>query len=125
MANTNDVNGAALGKYGVAYMDTTDLFNSPFKKTKSMFSIGGVLEVAPNEWLNTSGNSDSLVYKDSTVYFWRCSPNVLVKEWNESSFQYINGKWGWGQSHFFQYKKDDFLTFLGGHPVEPCVPRKI
>jgi hypothetical protein len=89
-------------------LDTTDLFNSPFKKTKSMFSIGGVLKVAPNEWLNNSGNSDSLVYTDSTVYFWRCSPNVLVKEWNESSFQYINGKWGWGQSHFFQYKKDNF-----------------
>jgi len=29
MANTNDVNGAALGKYGVAYMDTTDLFTPP------------------------------------------------------------------------------------------------
>mgnify|MGYP001340996639 FL=1 len=29
MANQNDVNGAALGKYGVAYVDTTDLFEPP------------------------------------------------------------------------------------------------
>lgn len=29
MANTNDNNGASLGKYGAAYLDTTDLFEPP------------------------------------------------------------------------------------------------
>ena len=90
-------------------IDTTDLFNSPFKKQQYISSIGGVIEAAPGAWLNSlNGLNDSLVFSDSTVYFWRCSPDSTVKNWLESSFQYIPDHWGWGQAHFFQYKKDGF-----------------
>ncbi len=93
----------------VMEIDTTDLFNSPFKKTQYFNSIGGVLETRPGDWKNAnSGVNDSLVFTDSTVYFWRCSPDSTVKNWLESSFQYIPEHWGWGQSHFFQYKKNGF-----------------
>jgi hypothetical protein len=48
-----------------------------------------------------------LVCEDSTVYFWRVSI-VGDSIWNESSFQYIEGKTGWGQDHFFQFKDNSF-----------------
>ncbi len=89
-------------------IDTTDLFNSPFKKTQQISSIGGVIEAYTGDWIGAGGGSDSLVFTDSTVYFWRCSPDELDKNWLESSFQYIPDKWGWGQAHFFQYKNDYF-----------------
>ncbi len=90
-------------------IDTTDSFNSNFKKQQFITSIGGVLEAAPGNWINaTNGQSDSLVFSDSTVYYWRCSPDSTSKNWLESSFQYIPEHWGWGQSHFYQYKNDEF-----------------
>jgi len=98
-------------------VDTTDLFNSPFKKYQNFSSIGGVLEATPGNWLNASTNqSDSLVYTDSTVYYWRCSPDSTVKNWLESSFQYIPEHWGWGQSHYFQYKNDGYQGLVYDRP---------
>ena len=91
-------------------IDTTDLFNSSFRKFNSQTSLGGVLEVGYNEWYSAnSGLSAELILTDSTVYFWR----VAVEDtgsyyWIEYSFQYIKGKSGWGQDHFFQYKNNDF-----------------
>jgi flagellar hook assembly protein FlgD len=90
-------------------VDTIDSFNSSFKKQQFITSIGGVLEASPGNWLNSiTGQSDSLVYTDSTVYYWRCSPDSTSKNWLESSFQYIPDHWGWGQSHFYQYKNDGY-----------------
>lgn len=98
-----------VSKSYIFEIDTTDLFNSPFKKQQSITSVGGVLEAFPSNWINsTTGSSDPVHFSDSTVYFWRCSPDSVVKEWNERSFQYIPTKWGWGQSHFFQFKNDNF-----------------
>jgi hypothetical protein len=94
-------------------IDTTDLFNSPFRKYKTVNSLGGVVTVQPDEWLNVASNiSQNLVLEDSVSYFWR----VAVEDtgsyfWIENSFQYINGKSGWGQDHFFQFKNNDF-TFM-------------
>jgi len=45
------------------------------------------------------------------VYFWRCSliqSPTVHNSWRGSSFQYIKGKRGWGQAHFFQFNKDDY-----------------
>jgi hypothetical protein len=90
-------------------VDTTDLFNSPFKKYQTIASIGGVIEALPSNWKNSTTNQiQPLSFTDSTVYFWRCSPDSTVKTWYESSFQYIKNHWGWGQAHFFQFKKDYF-----------------
>lgn len=81
-------------------IDTTDAFNSPFLQSSSpIISAGGIVEWAlPFSMLSMP---------DSTVYFWR----VAIQgsgNWRESSFQYITGKRGWGQAHFYQFKKDDY-----------------
>lgn len=89
-------------------IDTNSNFNSLFKKHQTFTSIGGVIEASPENWRNQSGGIDSLVLTDSTVYYWRCSADSSVKTWLESSFQFIPGKWGWGQSHFQQFEKDYF-----------------
>src|SRR5690606_5885266 len=79
-------------------IDTTDLFNSPFKKYKTITSLGGVLEVKYDEWLNAISHApETLELSDSMVCFWR----VAVEEegsdyfWIENSFQHINNKTGW------------------------------
>ncbi|MBK8924800.1 MAG: hypothetical protein IPM74_02575 [Crocinitomicaceae bacterium] len=100
---------AEMGQYRFE-IDTTDLFNSPFKKFSAVTSLGGVVEVNYNQWLNANtGVPQQLILEDSMVYFWR----VAVEDtgsyyWIESSFQHIDGKSGWGQDHFFQFKNGEF-----------------
>lgn len=83
-------------------IDTTDLFNSPFLKNALVSGLGGVKEVKPNQW------DSPLLLEDSVVYFWRVAVDEPIPNWSESSFQYIPGKSGWGQDHFFQFKKNNF-----------------
>ncbi len=85
-------------------IDTTDLFNSPFLKNAVVTGLGGVKEVKPNDW------NSPLVLQDSVVYFWRVAVDGNDPAWSESSFQYIQGKSGWGQDHFFQFKKNNFAN---------------
>ena len=93
-------------------IDTTDLFNSPELRYAVKNSLGGVIETNFNEWLSHSSNMlSNLILEDSMVYFWRVSvnnPNDF--QWNEFSFQYIKDKSGWGQDHFFQFKKNEFTA---------------
>ncbi len=83
-------------------IDTTDTFNSPFKQDTTVTQTGGVVKWKP-----------TLLSSDSTVYFWRAgvdsSGTGFFHRWKESSFQYIQGKRGWGQSHFFQYKDNNYV----------------
>ncbi|MBN8695020.1 MAG: hypothetical protein J0L87_00705 [Bacteroidetes bacterium] len=83
----------------VFQVDTTDTFNSSFLMDTTITSIGGVVS-----W------KLPFTFSDSTVYYWRVSPDSVSASsgyiWRESSFQYIAGKKGWGQAHFFQYKND-------------------
>lgn len=91
-------------------IDTTDLFNSPERRYYTVTSTGGVIEAGPNDWKFVSSNSAApLVFTDSTVYFWRVAKDESNPKWKEMSFQYIPGKTGWGQDHFFQFKKNDFV----------------
>jgi hypothetical protein len=83
-------------------IDTTDRYNSPSKLSIHLLSKpGGIISWKP-----------SLLLKDSTVYFWRISPDSTNAanpfRWKESSFQYINGRHGWAQAHFFQFKNDGY-----------------
>lgn len=83
-------------------LDTTDLFNSPLLQFTTVTQGGGVVEWTPTLLASMP---------DSTVYFWRASVDSATHgeyEWRETSFQYIIDKYGWGQAHFFQYKKDQF-----------------
>ncbi len=87
-------------------IDTTDRYNSPMLHTTDVNHAGGVVEWKPPMELT-----------DSTVYYWRVSPDSSQTStgsanWRESSFQYIEGEWGWGQSHFFQFKKDEFKNVI-------------
>ncbi|MFA5574537.1 MAG: C25 family cysteine peptidase [Brumimicrobium sp.] len=90
-------------------IDTTDLYNSPFKKYALVSGLGGVKEVHPTEWISASSNMpSSLILEDSVSYFWRVSIDSSVLDWRERSFQYIPNKRGWGQAHFFQFKNGEF-----------------
>lgn len=81
-------------------LDTTDLFDSPFKRQTVINQAGGVVNWAP-----------PIALQDSMVYFWRVSPEPIPGGefiWREHSFQYINGKRGWSQDHFFQFKNNQY-----------------
>ncbi len=83
-------------------MDTTELFNSPLKITRSLSSTGGVLEFTPG-----------ITFTDSTVYYWRVSPVPVSGPpvWNNASFVYLNpGTFGstdvgYNQSHYYQHTR--------------------
>ncbi|MGM0478646.1 MAG: C25 family cysteine peptidase [Bacteroidota bacterium] len=90
-------------------LDTTDTFDSPFHRYAIKSGTGGVYEVFPDEWTKTNnGTPAPLNLSDSTVCFWRVAIDSSVLNWNEYSFQYIPGKKGWGQDHFFQFKNGAF-----------------
>jgi hypothetical protein len=79
-------------------IDTTDFFNSSFKRTVNVTAVGGLLEFAPG-----------ITFTDSTVYYWRVSPlngTGNPSKWNEASFVYLPGSdVGFNQSHFYQHTK--------------------
>lgn len=89
-------------------LDTTDTYDSPQLRRFSVIELGGVKEVPYDAWLNANGSPFPLVCADSMVYFWRVAVDSSVLNWSEFSFQYIHGKRGWGQDHFFQFKNNDF-----------------
>ena len=68
-----------------------------------------MVEAIPNNWINTNTNSlDSLLFIDSTVYYWRTRPDSSVVDWKYRSFQYINNLWGWSQAHLINLKTMNF-----------------
>ena len=77
-------------------IDTTALFNSPLKVTKTVTSVGGAISFNP-----------SLTFTDSTVYYWRvaevpASGGAYV--YSNSSFVYLkNSQTGFNQSHLYQH----------------------
>jgi len=79
-------------------IDTTELFNSSLKVTRTVNSIGGLIDFDPG-----------ITFVNGTVYYWRVavidtgSPN-----WNNSSFIYLsNSEDGFNQSHYYQHDKSD------------------
>jgi hypothetical protein len=94
-------NPLSISKTYLVEIDTTELFNSSLKVTKTIVSAGGISEV-------TTG----LVYLDSTVYYWRVAPQPTtgLPVWNVSSFIYLAGSTtGFNQSHLYQFKHNKFL----------------
>lgn len=85
-------------------IDTTELFNSPFKKQYSNAGVGGIIQFTPS----------NITFTDSTVYYWRTSMVPLnggTPVWNNFSFIYLpNGGPGFNQSHYFQHKKSSYST---------------
>ena len=108
-------------------IDTIDFIGSPSPAHRFavLTELGGVKEVFPSDWTlsaNPSGNG-KLILEDSVVYFWRVSIEGDTN-WRESSFQYIPGKQGWGQDHFFQFKKNDFygINYNRANRLKELVP---
>lgn len=102
-ASTADI--FAPSRNYIFQIDTTDSFNSPSMVSSTTFGIinaaGGVISWKP-----------PFNFSDSTVYYWRVSPDSTSAangyKWRESSFQYISGKRGWGQAHFFQFENNGY-----------------
>jgi hypothetical protein len=81
-------------------IDTTSSYNSPFLSQMVVNQNGGLVQ-----W------PLPFALTDSTVYFWRVAiddGSISQLKWRESSFQYIDGKTGWGQAHFQQLKNNFF-----------------
>lgn len=91
----------------VMEMDTTALFNSSFKITRTLHQKGGILEFDPG-----------FSYADSTVYYWRVAPKPASGlpadyHWNQASFIYLaNSSSGSNQSHYFQHLKSDTVDII-------------
>ena len=82
-------------------IDNNDSFNGSQKKTGIVVSTGGLVQ-----W-----NPKLTAVKDSTVFFWRCTPfdeNLNNNKWREFSFQYIPTQTGWSQFDFSQFKNNSF-----------------
>ncbi len=83
-------------------VDTTELFNSPFKKSYSQTGPGGVVQFNPT----------NITFTDSTVYYWRTAMVPLGTAqiiWNIYSFTYLAGSSsGFNQGHYYQHLKDNF-----------------
>lgn len=100
IASTSDAL-AAENSY-VMELDTTSLFNSSSKVSKTVKSIGGAISFDPG-----------ITYKDKAVYYWRVSPVPLQGDayhWAGSSFQYLSSvsttkMEGAGQAHLYQHEQ--------------------
>ncbi|HMK02806.1 MAG TPA: C25 family cysteine peptidase, partial [Ferruginibacter sp.] len=86
----------------VMEIDTTELYNSPFKKIYNISGTGGVIQFSPS----------NITFTDSTVYYWRTSTVPLSGNniiWNNFSFVYLaNGATGFNQSHYYQFQKNTY-----------------
>jgi Peptidase family C25 len=88
----------------VMEVDTTELFNSSFKKSYNASGAGGVVEFKPT----------NITFTDSTVYYWRTSMvpsgNTSII-WNNASFVYLpSSTTGWNQSHLYQHFKSGYTS---------------
>lgn len=91
----------------VMEIDTTELFNSSFKKQFTTSGSGGIIQFTPT----------NLTFSDSTVYYWRTSMvpvDGTQPVWNSFSFIYLNGSSsGFNQSHYYQHKKSAYSSTIG------------
>ncbi len=99
-STANPLNGQ---RQYVMEMDTTELFNSSFRKTFNASGTGGVIQFTPT----------GVTFTDSTVYYWRTAMVPLNAGgnyiWNSASFIYLaNSTPGFNQSHYFQYTKNTY-----------------
>ncbi len=84
-------------------VDTTEKFNSPFKKTYNASGNGGIVDFTPS----------NITFTDSTVYYWRTGIVPVNSNagiiWNTSSFVYLPASTdGWNQSHLYQHFKSAY-----------------
>ena len=97
-------------------IDTSGSFNSPLLTEEVVSSSGGIIEWSPvkseilESFYENFNKTNSL--ENPQVFFWRVSADSSIDKgfsWKESSYQYVTGKTGWGQSKFKQLERNDFL----------------
>jgi Peptidase family C25/CARDB len=100
-ASTSDV--LAKAQNYIIEIDTTEQFNSALKQRTVVNQKGGVIKWSPN-----------VAWRDSGVYYWRISTDSTSPQtgfaWQPRSFTYIKDREGWGQSHYYQFLKNDYAT---------------
>ncbi|MEO6404036.1 MAG: C25 family cysteine peptidase [Ferruginibacter sp.] len=100
----NTANPLSVNRQYVMEIDTTELFNSTFKKTYNKAGAGGIVDFLPT----------NLTFADSTVYYWRVAmvptgSNQFI--WNSFSFIFLpNGGTGFNQSHYYQHLKSTYTN---------------
>ncbi|HEX2683875.1 MAG TPA: hypothetical protein VHL77_08075, partial [Ferruginibacter sp.] len=88
----------------VMEIDTTELFNSPVKRSFNTTGSGGIVEFQPTNF----------TFADSTVYYWRTATipapgNSYI--WNDFSFIYLPASTtGFNQSHSYQHQKSSLVN---------------
>jgi len=86
-------------------IDTTESFQSTLLTRKEISSENSVITWEPD-----------IEHINGVVYYWRLSPNNLENnelKWESSSFLYAPGERdGWNQSHYFQWRKNQFKNIL-------------
>src|SRR5207237_3616742 len=89
----NTANALSGVRQYVMELDTTELFNSAFKKSYNQSGSGGIVEFTPT----------NLTFTDSTVYYWRVAmvpTGTGSYIWNGFSFIYLpNSSTGFIQLH--------------------------
>jgi hypothetical protein len=92
------VNPLSLSKTYEMQIDTTELFNSPLLATKTVTSIGGVVEFNP-----------TMTLQNNKVYYWRVSPILAEMNWRKASFRYEqDASVGFEQGHYYQHAAANF-----------------
>lgn len=88
-------------------LDTSQLFQNPLARTE-ITQVGGLLN-----WSPTIG------WQDSTVYYWRVSPDSIFTEgqgliWNQSSFTYLvgNNRAGFAVAHQGQANEGNITNII-------------
>jgi hypothetical protein len=93
-------NPFAAAKTYLMELDTTALFNSPGKVSKSITQVGGVLEFDPGT-----------AFTNGTAYYWRVGVRQSsgALNWNMSSFIFLaNYQNGFNQSHEYQFMESAY-----------------
>ncbi len=91
-------------------IDTSPDYDSPVFQSTVINQSGGVLN-----W------ELPFILTDSTVYYWRVSIDSTATEdyqWQESSFQYIEGEEGWSQADFHQFESNNITHLIGNTLAE-------
>ena len=98
----NTANPLSGQRQYVMEIDTTELFNSAFKKVYNVTGGGGIVQFAPA----------NITFTDSTVYYWRVAMvpiGTAAYIWNSFSFIYLpSSTSGFNQSHYYQHLKSTY-----------------
>jgi hypothetical protein len=104
----SSANALSAQRQYVMEVDTTEQFNSAFKKSYNSNGAGGVVQFTPS----------NITFTDSTVYYWRVAMVPLNNDayiWNSFSFVYIpNSSEGVNQSHYYQHQKSSYTDMSIG-----------